>query len=68
MESDNKVITVADDPVIWRQDLQERMNKSSETVRRWIKEERLPKPDVAMSLKTVGWRLSTLRAAGINIA
>lgn len=56
------------DRVIWRPDLQKMMGVTSETVRRWMKAKRLPKPDVAMSSKTLGWRVSTLRNAGINIA
>lgn len=56
------------DRVIWRPDLQKMMGVTSETVRRWMKAKRLPTPDVAMSRKTLGWRVSTLRNAGINIA
>jgi len=56
------------DRVIWRPDLQKMMGVTSETVRRWMKDKRLPTPDVAMSRKTLGWRISTLRNAGINIA
>lgn len=55
------------DRVIWRQDLQSIMGRSSETIRRWIAGGKLPEPDVAMSRKTLGWRASTLRGAGINI-
>lgn len=54
------------DRVIWRPDLQKMMGVTSETVRRWMKENRLPAPDVAMSRKTLGWRISTLRAHGVN--
>lgn len=55
------------DKVIWRHDLQAMMSVSSETVRRWIKQGRLPKPDVAMSQKTMGWKFSTLQNSGINL-
>lgn len=55
------------DRVIWRQDLQELMRVSSETIRRWVKSGQLPQPDVSMSQRVRGWRLSTLRAAGINL-
>lgn len=55
------------DPVIWRQDLQKRMRVKSETVRRWKKNGKLPPPDVNISNRTCGWKLSTLRAAGINL-
>lgn len=56
------------DRVIWRPDLQDAMQVSSETIRRWMKDGKLPEPDVAMSRKTLGWRLSTLRDHGINLA
>ena len=55
------------DRVIWRPDLQKMMGVTSETIRRWMKAKRLPAPDVAMSRKTLGWRASTLRAAGVNL-
>lgn len=57
-----------EDRVIWRPEFTKLMGVTSETVRRWLKENRLPKPDVDMSRKTQGWRVSTLRNAGINIA
>ena len=57
-----------EDRVIWRPDFQDMMQVTSETVRRWMKAGRLPAPDVALSRKTLGWRVSTLRNAGINIA
>jgi predicted site-specific integrase-resolvase len=58
---------MADDKVIWRHDLQAMMAVSSETMRRWIKAGKLPKPDIAMTHKTMGWRVSTLHNCGINI-
>ena len=57
-----------EDRVIFRPELQSLMSVTSETIRRWMKANRLPRPDVAMSRKTLGWRISTLRNAGINIA
>lgn len=57
----------AEDPVIWRPELQQRLEVCSETIRRYIKAKKLPPPDVAMSAKKMGWRLSTLRAHGINL-
>ena len=59
--------TNQEDRVIWRHDLQSLMEVSSETMRRWLNNKKLPTPDVAMSRKTLGWRVSTLRNAGINI-
>ena len=57
-----------EDRVIWRRDLQAATQVSSETIRRWMNSGKLPKPDVQISRRTSGWRLSTLRAAGINLA
>ena len=56
------------DRVIFRPELMQITGVTSETVRRWMKANRLPAPDVALSRKTLGWRVSTLRAAGINLA
>lgn len=56
-----------EDTVIWRRELHQRLDVSSETVRRLLKDGKLPKPDVDLSLRTRGWHLSTLRAAGINL-
>jgi predicted DNA-binding transcriptional regulator AlpA len=54
------------DRVIWRRELQAATCVSSETVRRWMRDGKLPAPDVNLSHRTRGWRMSTLRAAGIN--
>ncbi|WP_295849571.1 hypothetical protein [uncultured Xylophilus sp.] len=55
------------DVVIHRQELCKALGVVSDTLRRWMAAGKLPEPDIRMSQKTVGWRLSTLRAAGINI-
>ena len=55
------------DVVIWRRELCAKLGVSSECVRRMMKAGKLPKPDVDLSQKTRGWRLSTLHAAGINL-
>lgn len=39
----------------------------SEALRRWVRDKKLPPPDVAITRRTVGWRLSTLQAAGIGL-
>lgn len=57
-----------EDVVIWRSDLREMLGGvCSETIRVWLKSGKLPAPDVKLSLRTMGWRLSTLRAAGIDL-
>jgi hypothetical protein len=55
------------DPVLWRRDLPGRFNVDTETIRRWIASGKIPPPDVDLSRRTRGWRLSTLRKAGINL-
>lgn len=56
------------DRVIWRPDLYAMLGGvTSSCVTKWLKNGTLPKPDVALSRKTMGWRLSTLRAAGVNL-
>lgn len=55
------------DRVIYRADLMAELKVGTEAIRRWMKSGKLPKPDVAISQKTLGWRLSTLRAAGIGL-
>jgi len=56
------------DRVIFRPELQALMSVTSESIRRWMVAGKLPLPDVRMSRKTLGWRVSTLRNAGVNIA
>lgn len=55
------------DRVIWRRELQVAACVTSETIRRWMRDGKLPAPDVDLSYRTKGWRESTLRAAGINL-
>ena len=58
---------MSDDEIIKRRDLQVKLGVVSETMRRWIKAGKLPEPDVKLSLATYGWKVGTLRAAGVNI-
>lgn len=58
---------ISEDRVIWRPDLQSKLNVTSNTIRRWINSEKLPPPDVSISHRTKGWRMSTLIQAGIRI-
>ena len=61
--------TAADhaDRVLWPADLRAMLRVSQDTLSRWRKSGKLPAPDVALSRQTTGWRISTLRAAGINL-
>lgn len=56
-----------DDPIVWRRDLQNVLNVSTETVRRWLNESKLPKPDINPTRQCMGWRRSTLRASGFDL-
>lgn len=60
-------MTEADDPIIKRGDLPRMLKVHTDTIRRAIKENKLPPFDVALSRKTCGWKRSTLRAAGVNV-
>ena len=66
-KTNQEIATEQPDRVIWRQDLCVMLGVGSEAVRRWIKSGKIPKPDVALSLRTMGWRLSTLHEAGIKL-
>ncbi|MDR3351919.1 MAG: hypothetical protein LBO00_02670 [Zoogloeaceae bacterium] len=61
-------MTDDNDRVIMRPALRKLLDVSSETIRMWIKMGKLPPPDVNISRRVQGWRVSTLRAHGINIA
>jgi predicted site-specific integrase-resolvase len=58
---------VSQDRVIYRTDLCKMLGVGSEALRRWLKAGKLPPPDVAISRKTMGWKLSTLQNAGIGL-
>lgn len=55
------------DRVLWRSDLRAALGCSPDTLRRYIRDKKLPAPDVHLSQRTMGWKLSTLRAAGMNL-
>ena len=55
------------DRVIWRPDLYQLLGVGSSCVTKWLKAGKFPKPDVEISQKTMGWKVSTLREAGINL-
>ena len=56
-----------EDPIITRSELPGILKLHTDTIRRFIKEKKLPAPDYALSRKSFGWKLSTLRDAGINV-
>lgn len=55
------------DCVIWKPDLAKALKVGPQCIRVWVKAGKLPKPDVDLSMRTKGWRMSSLRAAGINL-
>lgn len=61
----DQAVTV--DRVIYRAELCKALGRSSEWLRRAMRDKKLPDPDVDLSQRTRGWRLSTLHAAGIRI-
>ena len=50
-----------------RRDLRELFGVTAEAVRQWIAAGKLPPLDVNLTRRVQGWRISTLRAHGINI-
>lgn len=55
------------DRLILRGELPEILRVHTDTVRKMLKDGKLPKPDVNLSLRTRGWKRSTLKAAGIDV-
>ena len=53
------------DRIVWRREVQAVTGKSGETIRVWIKTGKLPKPGVHLGTAQ-GWRLSALRAHGVE--
>ena len=56
---------VGDDHVVWRDELQAKLDVSSRTLSRYIVEGRVPKPDTYLTRQRYGWHLSTLRRLGL---
>jgi predicted DNA-binding transcriptional regulator AlpA len=56
-----------DDEIIKPPELRKALSVCSETLRRMMKQNKLPPFDVRLSQKTKGWKRSTLRAAGVDI-
>lgn len=63
----NNITSTSEDRILFRPALCEALGVNTETVRRWLKAGKLPPPDVALSRKILGWRLSTLQAAGVGL-
>lgn len=55
------------DPLLTRAEIVARLRISSETMRRWVRDKRIPPPDVDITQKSQQWKLSTLHAAGLRI-
>lgn len=59
---------MSEDRIIWRQDLQRILSVSLDTMTRYLKSPgKLPPPDVALNSKKIGWKVSTLHAAGVKV-
>lgn len=61
------MMPIGSDPIIKRSDLPHLLGVHTDTVRRMLKDNKLPGYDVALSRKTCGWKRSTLVAAGVNV-
>lgn len=57
-----------EDRVVWRKELTEKLGYCSDTIRRQMRAKKLPAPDVQHSRQRIGWKLSTLKAAGLPVA
>jgi len=55
------------DRIIFRRDLCNILGVGSECMRRYINAGKVPPPDIFISHQRMGWRLSSLLAAGIGI-
>lgn len=55
------------EPMIRRRDLQKALGLSSETVRRWLIDGKLPKPDIYITDSSSWWRNDTLIKAGFDL-
>ena len=67
MTPEPMAVAVEIDRIVWRCDLRAALHCSPDTLRRFIRDKKLPAPDVNLSQRTMGWKASTLRAAGINL-
>lgn len=55
------------DRIIWRRDLVEITGCHPSTIARWRRNGILPKPDAEFTKGIYGWKLSTLKAIGIDL-
>lgn len=58
---------MSQDDLLTRDELARALRKSSATLSRWLREKRLPPPDLAPTRQAQQWRRSTLHAAGIKV-
>jgi hypothetical protein len=56
-----------DDRLLTRAELLIILRTNSDTFSRWVREKRVPQPDVKTTQKNQQWKVSSLRAAGLNI-
>jgi hypothetical protein len=56
-----------EDRVVYRAEMMRALDCCSRTLTRYVRDEKLPAPDVRLTLQKQGWRISTLRAHGVNL-
>jgi hypothetical protein len=62
------ITAVAPDTMIDRPKVVAAINRTSATLRRWIKAGKFPPPDLETTRESQYWRRSTLEAAGVLVA
>lgn len=58
---------MSDDKLLSRAELAAVLRTNSDTLGRWVRQKRVPPPDVKTTQKNQQWKVSSLRAAGLNI-
>lgn len=56
-----------DAQLLKRPELVERLRINTATLGRWVREKRIPPPDINTTRKNQQWKVSSLRAAGLNV-
>lgn len=56
-----------EEPLVFPADICAALKVGPEALSRWLKQGKVPKPDVDISQRVRAWKPSTLRAAGFNL-
>jgi hypothetical protein len=61
------LLTMQEDPLYTRAELAQLLRICSDTLTRWLREKRIPPPDLAPTRKAQQWRRSTLHRHGLPV-